>query len=310
MSLIKDSYSPDQEDKNIILFPKTLDYYQIQLTVMLENERYGEAMELLRFLLQCQGQNERNYEEWQALLEWLEAAFPSAGGKPSDPEEESDEDEAGMKRRMAQDKLSQDAGYADKLLDTVMNGPLTEQTVLALEQLAYLDRPDIDAALTGWLKEKPLHPLLQFRVLQTLRRREMSGLVALPRGEEMVEVEIEHVPLSQSEFPDAVLQILDRVSEKTEVHEPTLFYFAQELWTQFVMAIYGTTDYRSMLDGEESTMDIWAAALHDTVAESLNGNREEEKIRSYYGITDTMRFRYEQAYRSLKQFVSAGVDDT
>ncbi|MFC7678064.1 hypothetical protein [Paenibacillus sp. GCM10028914] len=279
---------------------------------MLENERYGEAMELLRFLLQCQGQNERSYEEWQALLEWLEAAFPSSISSPSGEQEadgESDEDEAEMKRRMAQDKLSQDAGYADKLLDTVMNGPLTEQTVLALEQLAYLDRPEIDSALAGWLKEKPLHPLLQFRVLQTLRRREMSGVITLPRGTETVEIDVDKVPLSHSEFPEAVLQILDRVAEKTEVHEPTLFYFAQELWTQFVMAIYGTKDYRSLLEDEESTLDIWAAALHDIVSESLKGSSDEEEIRSYYGITDTMRFRYEQAYRSLKQFVSAGVED-
>lgn len=280
---------------------------------MLENERYGEAMELLRFLLQCQGQNERHYEEWQALLEWLEAAFPSAASGPSGEEEaedESDEDEAEMTRRMVQDKLAQDAGYADKLLDTVMNGPLTEQTVLALEQLAYLDRPEVDDALTAWLKERPLHPLLQFRVLQTLRRRRMTGFVILPRGAEMVEVEIEHVPLSHAEFPTEVQQILERVAEKTEVHEPTLFYFAQELWTQFVMAIYGTTDYWSMLDDEESTLDIWAAALHDIVSESLKGVRDEEQIRSFYGITDTMRFRYEGAYRSLKQFVSAGVEDS
>lgn len=310
--LIKDSYSPDKEDKNIILFPKTLDYYQIQLTVMLENERYGEAMELLRFLLQCQGQNERNYEEWQALLEWLEAAFPQAVSGPASQEEadsESDEDEADMARRMVQDKLAQDAGYADKLLDTVMNGPLTEQTVLALEQLAYLDRPEVDVALTTWLKEQSLHPLLQFRVLQTLRRREMTGFVTLQRGAETVEIEVEHVPLSHSEFPNAILQILERVAEKTEIHEPTLYYFAQELWTQFVMAIYGTTDYRSMLDGEESTLDIWAAALHDIVSESLKGIRAEEEVRSYYEITDTMRFRYEGAYRTLKQFVSAGVED-
>lgn len=311
--LIKDSNSPDQEDKNIILFPKTLDYYQIQLTVMLENERYGEAMELLRFLLQCQGQSERNYEEWRALLEWLEAAFPSSSSaipREEDAEEESDEDEAEMTRRMVQDKLSQDAGYADKLLETVMNGPLTEQTVLALEQLAYLDRPEVDVALTEWLKERPLHPLLQFRVLQTLRRRELSGLVTLSRGAETVEIDVEQVPLSHNEFPNAVLQILDRVAEKTEVHEPTLFYFAQELWTQFVMAIYGTADYKSMLDDDESTLDIWAAALHDIVSESLKGVRDEEEIRSYYGITDTMRFRYEGAYRSLKQFVSAGVEDS
>ncbi|EHB62950.1 hypothetical protein [Paenibacillus lactis] len=279
---------------------------------MLENERYGEAMEVLRFLLQCSGQNERNYEEWRALLEWLEAAFPEAAvprENDADTEEIDDPDEAEMTRQMVNDKVAQDAGYADKLLASVMNGPLTEQTILALEQLAYLDRPEIDAALADWLSETPLHPLLQFRVLQTLRRRGMEGSVTLKRGQEAVEIEIDSVPLDPSEFPPAITRILERVADQTEVHEPTLFYFAQELWSQFIMAIYGTLDYESMLDEDESTLDIWAAALHDIVSESLKGFRNEDEIRPLYGITDTMRFRYEGAYRSLKQFVAAGAEE-
>ncbi|WP_138227658.1 hypothetical protein [Paenibacillus algicola] len=275
---------------------------------MLENERYGEAKELLAFLLRCEGQDQRHYEEWQALLEWLEAAFPSSdAGSSDDPEE--DGDEAEMTRRMVQDKMAQDAGYADKLLDTVMNGPLTEQTVLALEQLAYLDRPEVDDALAAWMKERPLHPLLQFRVLQTMRRRGATGTVSLIRGSETVSVEVEHIPLGPGEYPEVIQQVLERVAEKTEVHEPTLYYFAQELWSQFIMAVYGTKDYYSMLDNEESTLDIWAAALQDTVSVSLKGVRDEESIRSAYGVTDTMRFRYEQACRAIRQFVSAGMEN-
>jgi hypothetical protein len=75
------------------------------------------------------------------------------------------------------------------------------------------------------------------------------------------------------------------------------------------MAIYGTLDYESMLDEDESTLDIWAAALHDIVSESSKGFRNEDEIRPLYGITDTMRFRYEGAYRSLKQFVAAGAEE-
>ena len=75
---IKESTTPETEhNNNIVLFPKTLDYYQIQLTVMLENERYGEAMKLLHFLLQCQGQEERHYDEWQALLDGFRSSVSS-----------------------------------------------------------------------------------------------------------------------------------------------------------------------------------------------------------------------------------------
>ncbi|WP_090904570.1 MULTISPECIES: hypothetical protein [unclassified Paenibacillus] len=278
---------------------------------MLENERYGEAMDLLRFLLQCQGQEERHYDEWRALLEWLEAAFPHYGEDlPEIREEREEEDisEEDMARQHARSKLEQDDGYADKLLRTVMEEPLSEQTMLALEQLAYLERPEIDDSLTGWLKDKTLHPLLQFRVLQTLRRRGVQGNIAFTRGEEPVEVEIDTVPLRPEDFPIQIVQILERVADQTEVHEPTLFYFAQELWIQYVMAVYGTRDYMSMLEENDSMTDIWAAALHMTVADSLGGSHDEEDTRSMYAVTGAMRFRLEQAYRSMKQFVSAGLD--
>ncbi|WP_375546945.1 hypothetical protein [Paenibacillus sp.] len=308
---ISDSTFPGKD--NLVLFPKTLDFYQIQLTVMLENERYGEAMDLLRFLLRCQGQEQRHYDEWQALLEWLEAAFPQYNhdktdgeGLESIEEEEPSEDE--LKRQNVQAKLAEDRFYADKLLQTAMKEPLSEQNMLALEQLSYLRGAEIDESLVRWLQSKLLHPLLQFRVLQTLRKRGMQGSIELLRGQERARVEVDTVPLSTDEFPSQIGLITERVADQTEVQEPTLYYFAQELWTQFIMAIYGTDDYFSIVDENDETIDIWAATLHQNVSESLTGSRSDEEIRNMYGITDTMRFRFEQAYRTMKQFMAAGTN--
>ncbi|MDR0267728.1 MAG: hypothetical protein LBJ26_06405 [Paenibacillus sp.] len=280
---------------------------------MLENERYGEAMDLLRFLLRCQGQEQRHYDEWQALLEWLEAAFPQYNhdktdgeGLESIEEEEPSEDE--LKRQNVQAKLAEDRFYADKLLQTAMKEPLSEQNMLALEQLSYLRGAEIDESLVRWLQSKLLHPLLQFRVLQTLRKRGMQGSIELLRGQERARVEVDTVPLSTDEFPSQIGLITERVADQTEVQEPTLYYFAQELWTQFIMAIYGTDDYFSIVDENDETIDIWAATLHQNVSESLTGSRSDEEIRNMYGITDTMRFRFEQAYRTMKQFMAAGTN--
>jgi hypothetical protein len=304
---LKDSNSPAKD--NIVLFPKTLDYYQIQLTVMLESERYGEAMELLRFLLQCQGQEERYYEEWQSLLEWLETAFPYAA-RNGDAEavstgQDQDLGEEDMARILAQSKQQDDPDYANKLLIKIMNEPLAEGTVLAVEQLSYVQGEGINEALIAWLKTGKVHPLLQFRTLQTLRRRGAQGLIELVRGTEAAQLDIEDVPLIPEDFPPQVNQVLERVAEQAEVHEPTLYYFAQELWGQFIMSIYGTADYRSLLTGEDAVLDIWAGALHQIISESLNGSRNEEETRTMYGITGTMRFQFEQAYRSLKGFVKS-----
>lgn len=280
---------------------------------MLENERYGEAMDLLRFLLQCQGQDQRHYDEWRALLEWLEAAFPqSARGtkdREDDGEAEEEPSEEDMKRQNVRAKLAEDRFYAEKLLRTAQQEPFGEQNLLALEQLSYLEGADIDNALVEWLQSRPLHPLLQFRVLQTLRKRGMLGSIELIRGQERAQIDVESVPLGPEEFPPQIALITERVAQQTEVQEPTLYYFAQELWTQFIMAIYGTDDYDSIVnEQDDETIDIWAASLHQTVAETLTGSRSDEEIRHMYGVTDTMRFRFEQAYRTMKQFVAAGTN--
>lgn len=281
------------------------------MTVMLESERYGEAMELLRFLLQCQGQEERHYEEWQSLLEWLETAFPYAAqhGDVDGSSYGHDDDlgEGDMARILAQSKQEEDPDYPNKLLLKIMNEPLVESTVLALEQLSYLKGEGIDDALITWLETGKIHPLLQFRTLQTLRRRGVEGTVRLVRGLETSMIEVDDIPLSSEDFPPQVSLVLERVALQAEVHEPTLYYFAQELWSQFIMTIYGSTDYSNILTGEDGVLDIWAGALHQIISESLNGSRNEEETRTMYEITDTMRFQFEQAYRSLKGFVKTGL---
>ncbi|MNZ88643.1 hypothetical protein D3C78_1075390 [compost metagenome] len=269
---------------------------------MLESERYSEAIHLLEFLLQCQGQDSRHYEEWQALLDWLISAFPTLERNDEHSGIDPDDEEA-MARQHVEAKLAEDKDYADKLLYAVMNKPLSEQTFLALEQLAYLDRPEVDDALIQWLTNQPLHPLLQYRVLQILKRRGTQGTVSLERRGEPVYIEIESVPLKPEEFPQSVQMVLERVGDQTEIHDPTLFYFAQELWTQFVMAVYGTMDYTSILSEEHAVIDVWAAALHQMVSDSLPTGVNDEEIRVLYGITDSLRLRYEQAVRSMRQFV-------
>ncbi|GGF89405.1 hypothetical protein [Paenibacillus aceti] len=276
---------------------------------MLEREQYKEAAGLLRFLLQCQGMEQRNYDEWQALLNWLVSAFPGLqDGSLEDYEADlADHDEEEIARQHAQAKAAEDKEYAAKLLQTVTGKPLSEQTFLALDQLSYLDSPEVDEVLVQWLGRQKLHPLLQYRVLQTLRRRGKTGNVSFLRLGERVEIEVESVPLRPEDFPPSVHSILERVGSQTQIHDPTLFYFAQELWFQFVMAMYGTLDYRSMLAEEEATIDIWAAALHQMVSDTLPGGQDDEEIRTLYGITDHLRLRYEQAYRSMRQFASYGI---
>ncbi|WP_411343537.1 hypothetical protein ACE3MZ_18245 [Paenibacillus sp. WLX1005] len=312
--VIADStHSHTEHNRNVVLFPKTLDYYQVELTSMLETERYREAMEMLQFLLQCQGQDERQLEEWESLLGWLQTTFPEAtysqqtmSQTESEPEETPDNEQ--VMRDKVRLKQAEDRQYEEKLLKTAMELPVSERTLLALEQLSYLEQPQIDEQIVDWLQQDgQLHPLIQFRVLQTLRRRGHRGNVHYMHRNERVDVDVETVPLDPTEFPLSFIQILERVSDKAEISAPNLFYFAQELWSQFIMSIFGTQDYLYISRGDDAEIDVWAAALHQTVAETLEGSSDEEETRTLYGVTDSIRFRYEQAYRALQQFVSGQI---
>lgn len=279
---------------------------------MLETERYAEAAGLLQFLLSCEVQDTRQYEEWEALLNWIQEAFPVSASDPGVvvrtemPLSDEEDEETDFARKRAQAKFAEDKGYALRLLQTVTEKPLSEHTFLALEQLAFIQSPDIDITLHKWLEENAHHPILEFRVLQTLRKRGNIGIVLLKREHEVLAIDVEAIPLAPEDFPAAVINVVERVAQEAQVHNPALFYFAQEFWFQFIMSAYGTSDYRSMLSEEDASLDIWAAALHRTVAESLQGDDEDEEIRVAYGITDSLRLRFEQAHRVMQHFAVNG----
>lgn len=297
----------DHAKDNLVLFPKTLDYYQIQLTKMLETERYGDSKALLQFLLKCHGDAERYHTEWHALLGWLDAAFPEVvSGTISeelnleDDQEEQDEEE--WIRQRVTDRSLTDPEYIPQLLATLYNGDDPEQQLVVIGQLMHLIHPDIEISLRQWLARDEYIPPVQFRTLQALRKQGATGLVSFWRNGESLSVEAEVTPLFFADFPQGIHRVLERVHQATEVSDPTLSYFADEMWKEFVEMAYGTQTYRSMVEDEDSVSDLWGAALHQLLMEKLHGKQGDEWIREQYGITDELRFRYEQALRSLRQY--------
>ncbi len=162
--------------ENVILFPKTVEYYQYELTRLLEAERYAEAMKMLRFLLGCRSDDVTAREEWQSLLGWLQMMFPDMALKNQDQPDEEDESESDLLRQQMLAKGEQSEAYAQRLLESIRSQHAPDKLMLALDQLAFLEHPGIDETLTGWLEEEELHPLIQFKTLQTLKKRGAAAL--------------------------------------------------------------------------------------------------------------------------------------
>jgi len=272
---------------------------------MLEAERYGEAKRLLSFLMQCQGEDQRHYEEWENLLSWLEMVFPDAQTYEDDPliagETATQSEEEDSLRRRALSPDAQDEAYVEQVLYIMQHHPVIDQQILALERAVHLEHPDVDQTIVTWLTNNDLHPALQFKALQCLRKRGVTGRLALERLGEMVELEIERTPLSLDDFPAAVIKVAERVESATEVIDSTMPHFAKELWKDCLQCLYGTTVYDLMIKDDEETADCFSGALHQTLELSLYGRSDDDEIRDTYGITDALRFRYEQACRALRQ---------
>ncbi|RCW42646.1 hypothetical protein [Paenibacillus prosopidis] len=288
------------------MFPSMLDHYQVQLTRMLEAEQYGEAKELLRFLLQCQGEDERHYEEWDSLLTWLDMAFPEDGSSRDDTGfimanvDKDDENEALMREQIL-NPPDQDEAYVNQVLYIMQHHPMIDQQMLALERAAYVQAEDINDTIIEWLMTQQVHPVVQFKALQCLRKRGASGTVTIERLGEIVELEMDATPLSMDDFPEPVNRILNRTEQVAEVDDPTLPHFARELWKESLQFLYGTAAYHWMLREDEDTVDCFAAALHLTLLLTVYGSANDDDIRDTYGITEGLRFRYEQACRALRQ---------
>ncbi|MFC6331613.1 hypothetical protein ACFP56_03185 [Paenibacillus septentrionalis] len=281
------------------MFPSMLDQYQVQLTQCLEREQYEEAKDLLRFLLQCQGDERQHAMEWGNLLTWLEQAFPSSDAV--DELDQAEDMEKQFRRAALGDYGSVSSTQAtEKIMKQLQSAVAIDQQMLALERAEFIESEDLNQRLMEWLEGQQLHPALQFKALQTLKKRGVSGVVTMTRLGEVVQLEIEATPLSLNEFPDSVNAILDKAVMALEAVDVTMPILVTELWMECLHCLYGTRSYGWLLHEEHYIEDCFAAGLHTTIQLIVYGQAVEDDIREIYGITDEYRFRYEQASRIIR----------
>lgn len=288
----------------VILFPKTIDYYQLELTKLLETEAYSEAVRLLSFLESCRTADPRINDEWKMLLHWLKTEFPESAQGQSEAEDGAPDGEEDLLRASVSAKASKDKQYANKLLEMLSYASVDKQ-LIALDQLAYVGDEGIAEGLKRRLHDAPLHPFVSFKLLQTLAKLGAAGEVTFGKLGEIVTVDIERTPLSPDQFPEPLPSVSDRVHANAETEDPTVSLFAKTTWEEFLSYIYGTSSYLELNGIGETELDIWASALHAVVAHTMYGLDSPEEIQDLYGITEPLLPAWQKCYQALSGYFQA-----
>lgn len=295
---------PQQHD-NVILFPKTIDYYRQQVTSLLESEQYGETVKLLNKLIDAQMGDLHVRREWSDLLSYLLMMFPD--GQPPEDEDEDEVTEEQLLQSHVIAKYKDNDEYIERLLHIFEQPDQLERQIAILDQLRYIRHPKVARVIRRWLEEEHLPASIQFKGLQLLKQIGGTGSMALAKDNDLYIVAIEDTPLSSEEWPQAILAVIERLQTGSHQSQPELANFAEQIWYDFVTYAYGTALYTALIQLEEpGQIDTWAASLHYEVAQLLQGDVNRPDVFEIYEITGHMVQLFTEATTILHRFMQNG----
>lgn len=300
------STNQEKDQSNLIMFPKTVDYYQVKLTRMLETEKYHEAIELLQFLLQTKGNEREAYNEWESLLEWLQNQFSEYAEAPVSEAQEN-QNEADFLQDYVQGKLDKDDNYTERLFQILTGQVTLEKKLLVLEQMAFVTDKDMTKKVRHWLEQEESHPLVAFKALQSLKQQGETGVIHIHRDEELMILRIEDTPLEFTDYPEELQIVLDKVKEISEINHPALSYFAEQTWKELLSFTYGGSLYRQVLEYADENVDLCAAALHYISLELMEGPPNIKELLSWYGISEKSAKQWQQLCQTMRSYMSSSL---
>jgi hypothetical protein len=293
-------------EENVLLLPKTIEFYQDELTRMLEEEKYAEAADTIRFLLGCGNVDPEYKQEWLSILHWLAESFPGIALEKKFEEAEDDEadSEEDMLKELVREKSARDANYADRLLSMLSPGEPAERQLAALEQLSCLDRRAVGAPLVRWLRETKLHPLIQFRGLQTLKKIGETDMIEIRKLGQKVQISIAEVPLSYEQFPDRLRGVSAAVRAAMEADGTGMADIADSIWRELLPFYYGTAIYDELAHEDDRGLRVWSAALHAMAEEAVYGGSGPERSMDRYRLAEEDDKLFQRAQQVIRLFMA------
>jgi hypothetical protein len=297
----------ENKKSNIVLFPASLDFYEKQLTSLIDQERYEEAYELCNWFMDISHLPPLYVKKIEALHTWLSMLLPkNEWGDNWQSREDETVDEAQDEQQLwlesVRTKSRNKPEYTSQLLTDLHQGSMEKQ-IIALEQLAYMQDEGIAIAICHWLEQEARHPFLQFRALQSLKLQNQLGKISLPREQGSLSVMIEHTPLRIEQFPSNILLVLSLLQDRGEVEQLDFIEFATQTWHEFLIFHYGTLFYRSLTEMNVKSAAIWASALQVVIADQFLQDRDRIEILARYEIGQQQIADWQTAYSILLKFI-------
>ncbi len=286
-----------------MLFPLSITYYEKEIEELIETEQYEKVFHLVTWLRSQPHLSHSHITELQALYDWLRHIFED---QPR-IDESILEDKLGDERKFLVDavkaKSHHQPHYVEQLFELLDSGSIQQQ-VQALEQLTHTDDSTVNLKLKAWLEQDIPNPFIQFKGLQTLKIRLHQGEIELKRRDQVIGVRIEDTPLDLYQFPSVFLQVLENLKAITDSDYPDFLFFAEQTWHDFLIFHYGTQTYRDLEKMGNMHVNIWAAALHTVLFESLYEDVDVIHIWETYQINEEQQTTWRETYAYLRKFVS------
>lgn len=283
--------------------PKTIEYYETQLTEFLMSERYEQAAEVLRLLQHASGVDAGKRQQWAEMLTWMEMMFPEllfhSGASDSDDQKFSEEE---LRYQTLSDKISQQNIKPGHLLESLRATDSPDEQLVMLERLSYSADPEAVTGIRGWLTERERNPLLQFKALQALKRLGDEEQLQLNRFGDRMLVCPADTPSEAGEIPPGIVRVFQLVKSVSDSTQPVIGDFSAQMMWDFIAISFGTSLYNEMAQAEEGQMKVWASALHVFLETHVFGGSVPDQIWEIYDVSSEQMDEWEHVYRQIECF--------
>lgn len=244
-----------------------LQVLRLHIITLMQLERFNEANDQLEQLLHSQQLSE---DERQELIQLQETCRMLA-----DEQDLFETEEDLIRMKVIQDAENNPHLFHD-LTEQLIHGTYEEQ-LLALERLKFLNVPEVSQVFKEYLVLPKSHPILKTFALRALKEIGETGTVSVHKFDQIVELQIEDVPLDEKDIPVEQQQVIRMVSERKIDQDPTFHDFAYQIWMEYLLTVY------PLVPGIEKP-EAWAAALDYVTHQVMNRSTSSKEIARSYSV--------------------------